>query len=226
MKQLIRCSTAVIFVFLLPFSAYGQGIVEGTVTDGEVDEPLPGAQVVVQGTNIGTTTETDGTFQITGVPSGEQTIVVQFVGYSDQERNVTIEDGQTLSLEIVIRESAVNLSEVVVTGAGGESERRKLGNSVASINPSGLEDAPIQSLSDMIQGRSPGVVGLPSGGLTGEGSRIRIRGSASLSQSNEPIVYIDGVRINNGGGFSGFAGTGGGGRVSFRRHQSQCDFER
>jgi len=167
--------------------------------------------VVVQGTNTGTTTGGDGTFRITGVPTGNQTIVVQFVGYGDEQRDVTIEDGQTLSLELVLRESAVNLSEVVVTGAGGESERRKLGNSVASIDASGLESAPVQSLSDMLQGRSPGVVGLPSGGLTGEGSRIRIRGSASLSQSNEPIVYVDGVRANNGGGFSGFADTGGGG---------------
>lgn len=192
-------------------TAFGQGIVEGTVIDGEVDAPLPGAQVVVQGTSLGTTTGGDGTFRITNVPTGEHVIRVQFVGYNDAQRTVTVEDGETLSLEFVLRESAVNLSEVVVTGAGGESERRKLGNSVASIDAAGLDLAPVQSLSDMIQGRSPGVVGLPSGGLTGEGSRIRIRGSASLSQSNEPIVYVDGVRANNGGGFSGFVGTGGGG---------------
>lgn len=211
MRQSLRYSATIVLVLLLPLSAYGQGIVEGTVTDGKVGEPLPGAQVVIQGTTTGTTTGSDGTFRITGVPTGEQTIVVQFVGYGDLQRDVTVEDGQTLSLELVLRESAVDLSEVVVTGAGGESERRKLGNSVASIDAARLDLAPVQSLSDMIQGRSPGVVGLPSGGLTGEGSRIRIRGSASLSQSNEPIVYIDGVRANNGGGFSGFAGTGGGG---------------
>lgn len=207
----LRYSFVAVLVLLLPFSAFGQGVVEGTVLDGKTDSPLPGTQVVVQGTNIGTTTGADGTFRLTGVPTGEQVIRAQFVGYNDESRTLTIEDGQTLTVEFVLQESAVDLSEVVVTGAGGESERRKLGNSVASIDAAGLDLAPVQSLSDMIQGRTPGVVGLPSGGLTGEGTRIRIRGSASLSQSNEPIVYVDGVRANNGGGFSGFVDTGGGG---------------
>lgn len=211
MSWLLRYSFVAVLTLMLPFSASGQGVVEGTVIDGEADAPLPGAQVVVLGTNIGTTTRADGTFRLTGVPTGEQVIRVQFIGYNDEERTLTVDDGQTLSLRFVLQESAVDLSEVVVTGAGGESERRKLGNSVASIDAAGLDLAPVQSLSDMIQGRAPGVVGLPSGGLTGAGTRIRIRGSASLSQSNEPIVYIDGVRANNGGGFSGFVDTGGGG---------------
>ena len=86
-------------------------------------------------------------------------------------------------------------------------EKRKLGNSIATIDLSSLDSAPIQTFSDILQGREPGVVGLPSGGQTGEGTRIRIRGSASLAQSNEPIVYIDGVRANNGGGLT-FNGGG------------------
>src|SRR5437868_4337477 len=85
-----------------------------------------------------------------------------------------------------------------VEGTGGSQvEARKLGNTVASIEPP--KNAPISSFSDMLQGREPGVMALPSSGVTGEGSRIRIRGNASLSQSNEPIVYVDGVRIDNGG---------------------------
>ena len=70
----------------------------------------------------------------------------------------------------------------------------------------------MSDVSNILQGREPGLVGLPSGGLTGEGAKIRIRGNASLSQSNEPIIFVDGVRINSGGGFG--VGTGGGGSPS------------
>ena len=211
MTQSLRFGLSTLLVLLFPLSVCAQGVIEGTVVDGKADRPLPGAQVVVEGTNIGSATASDGTYRIPNVPTGEQVIRVQFVGYTAQERTVIVEEGETLSINFTLRESAVNLDEVVVTGAGARSAKRELGNSVATIDAAGLDLAPVQSFSDLLQGRSPGVVGLPSGGLTGEGTRIRIRGSASLSQSNEPIVYIDGVRANNGGGFSGFADTGGGG---------------
>jgi TonB-linked SusC/RagA family outer membrane protein len=85
-----------------------------------------------------------------------------------------------------------------VTGSGQATEVKKLGNTVAIIKPP--ENVPINDVSTLLQGREPGVVMLPSGGLTGEGARIRIRGNASLTQSNEPIVFVDGVRVNSGGG--------------------------
>lgn len=194
-----------------PVGVLAQGIVEGTVLDGKTDEPIPGAQVVVAGTSIGAATDVQGAFRITGVPAGEQTIRAQFVGYGSTTKTVVVEDGQTSSVDFTLRESAINLEEVVVTGAGGSTQKRKLGNTIATITSANLEVAPISTFSEMLQGREPGVVGLPSGGLTGEGARIRIRGTASLTQSNEPLVYIDGIRVNNGGGFGGLVDTGGGG---------------
>jgi len=77
-----------------------------------------------------------------------------------------------------------------------------------------MQNQPVSSFSDLIQGREPGLVGLPSSGTTGEGARIRIRGSASLSQSNEPIVYVDGVRVDRGGGFGEGVSAGGQGSPS------------
>ena len=106
--------------------------------------------------------------------------------------------------------SASKLDELVVTGTGAPVARKKIGNSIGSISTAKLENLPINSFSDILQGREPGLVAFPSGGLNGEGAQIRIRGNASLSQLNEPIIIVDGVRVDRGGGFGGYIDTGGG----------------
>jgi TonB-dependent SusC/RagA subfamily outer membrane receptor len=124
---------------------------------------------------------------------------VRLVGFQPVTRPVTVAAGQSVRLTVELRQSALQLDQVVVTGAGGAVETKKLGNTIAVVKPP--ENAPIVTASEALQGREPGVVGLPSGGMTGEGSRIRIRGNASISQSNEPIIFVDGIRINSSGGF-------------------------
>ncbi len=120
-----------------------------------------------------------------------------------------------MTLDFQLSSSATDLDLVVVTGTGGPVAKKQIGNSIGTIDSKKLEELPINNFSDMLQGREPGIVGLPSSGLTGEGAQIRIRGNASLSQLNEPIVLIDGVRVDNGGGFGdGFVGAGGGGTSS------------
>ena len=212
LKKLLFITAAM--AFFVCHTAYGQGTVTGTVYDATDGDPLPGVNVLVQGTTIGASTNADGEYTIENVPTGTQTIEARFVGFRTMTRQVNVQSGQTVEVNFEMSESAVNLNEVVVTGTGGPVEKKKLGNSIGSIDASELETAPISSFSEVLQGREPGVVGLPSGGLTGEGTRIRIRGSASLSQSNEPIVFVDGVRVDRGGGFGGFVGTGGGGSPS------------
>ena len=191
----------------LPLQALAQGTIKGTVIDAATQEALIGAQVVLPVLNTGAVTNFDGEYEIPGVPAGDYTVEIRYIGYRTTSQTITVTSGETATLNVSLSESAINLDEVVVTGAGGPVEKRKLGNSIATIDASALETAPIQTFSDVLQGREPGLVGLPSGGQTGEGTRIRIRGSASLSQSNEPIVYIDGVRANNGGGLT-FNGGG------------------
>ena len=83
-----------------------------------------------------------------------------------------------------LAQTAITLDEIVVTGAGIATEKRKLGNSIATLDASTLDNAPISDFSQMIAGREPGVVSLPSSGYTGEGARIRIRGSASPSSTS------------------------------------------
>jgi TonB-dependent starch-binding outer membrane protein SusC len=215
-RKLQSVSTLLAFLLIAPFAASAQnGAIEGTVVDGDMDESLPGVQVFIPDLDLGAVTNLDGQYTIDAVPAGTYTIEARFIGFQTATREVDVSSGETAMVDFALRPSSINLNEVVVTGTGGPVEKRTLGNTIATISTASLENAPIQSFSDLLQGREPGMIAMPSSGLTGEGTRIRIRGSASLSQSNEPIVYIDGVRANNGGGFGGgFVGAGGGGSPS------------
>jgi len=189
------------------------GVIAGTITDDASQRPLESAQVFIEGTGIGALTNSSGRYILLNVPAGQHTVRVQLVGYREGTTTVTVTAGQSAVADVGISQTAIELTEIVVTGAGVATEKRKLGNTIATVDVSSLQDAPIADISQLLQGREPGVVGGFASGTTGEGSRIRIRGSASLSQSNEPIVYVDGIRMDNGGGFAGsttFAGGQGG----------------
>ena len=202
--------------FAHALAAQATGTVEGTVVNAGTRRPLSSVQVLVAGTtgSAGAITNDQGVFRLLNVSAGQHTVRTRLIGYAPVAKPVTVVAGETARIAIELSPSALELNAVVSTGTGGGTvEARKLGNTVASVEAP--PNAPITSFSDVLQGREPGVVVLPSSGTTGEGARIRIRGNASLSQSNEPIVYVDGVRIDNGGGFgAGFVGTGGGGRPS------------
>ena len=193
------------------------GRVQGRVVAEGSGQPLSGVQIFVPGTGLGTLTNDQGRFLILSVPAGSQTIRAQFIGYATAEQTVSVQSGGTATVNFELAQSAIALDEVVVTGAGVATEKRKLGNTIGSVDAGQLEAAPIADVSEMLSGREPGVVSLASGGLVGEGAQIRIRGSASLTQSNEPIVYVDGVRVDGAGGYAPGVGAGGGGTPS-RRH--------
>lgn len=175
----------------------------GTITDAATRIPLANAQVVVVGTRLGAMADPSGGFRITGITPGTFTLSARLIGYAQQTRTVTLTAGQTDTVNFALAQSAVTLSDVVVTGTGGAVQEKKLGNTVAKVNMSELQNAPVSNPDEILQGRIPGVNLLPTSGVTGEGARIRIRGNASLSQSNQPIIYIDGIRVDNGGGGGG-----------------------
>ena len=199
------------------FTAMAQGttaIIEGRITDATSTRPLENVQVTIDGTTLGAMTNAQGTYRITGVPvpagSATVTLRVRAIGYTRETRIVPVSAGQTAKRDVAVTVSAVQLNQVVVTGSGQKTEVKRLGNTVAVIIPPA--NAPINDMSNLLTAREPGVSGLVSGGLSGEGAKIRIRGNASLSQSNEPIIFVDGVRINSGGGYG--IGNGGGGSPS------------
>ncbi len=194
----------------LPGVAWAQtGIVEGQVVASQTGDPLPGVSVVVEGENIGAATDAQGNYVIESVSAGEVTLVASFVGYSTQRQTVQVEANQTATVNFELASDRLGLDEVVVTGTGGQVEKRKLGNTISTVNAEDLENSPVNNVSELLQGREPGVQSIPGSGMAGQGSQIRIRGSSSLSQSNEPVVYVDGIRADNGGGFSGFVSAGG-----------------
>ena len=213
-RSLVRTLVAAFAMFAV-FALAGtpahaqQGAVTGTVVQANNQQPLDAAQVVVQGTGLGTITDSDGSYRITGVPAGQQTVRVQLVGYSTASRTITVQGGQATTVDFELQQSAVEMEQIVVTGTGtGGVQQRKLGNTIGSISTDELANAPTASVTEMLTAREPGLSVLSSSGMSTEGSRIRIRGATSLSQSNEPLVYIDGVRINSGGGFAGGADAG------------------
>ncbi|NNF14628.1 MAG: SusC/RagA family TonB-linked outer membrane protein [Gemmatimonadetes bacterium] len=179
-----------------PIVAQTTGTLVGTVRDAASQRPLEAVQVYIGGTGIGALTNAAGRFLLLNVPAGEHTLVAEIVGYRSGSQTVTVAAGQSVVADFALQQTAITLDEVVVTGAGVATEKRKLGNTIATLDASTVENAPVNNFSEMIAAREAGVQMLPSSGYTGEGARIRIRGSSSLSQLNEPIIYVDGIRVN------------------------------
>ncbi|HJQ21116.1 MAG TPA: SusC/RagA family TonB-linked outer membrane protein [Gemmatimonadaceae bacterium] len=177
--------------------AAGVGTIEGHVRAQGTSRPVEGAQVHVVGANMDATTNADGVYRIANVPARDVQLRIRMLGFASVTRNVTVQAGSTQTVDFTLSASAVQLEAIVTTGTAGATEVKRLGNTVATIEPPTF--APIRTASEMLQGREPGVVGLSSSGLVGEAMKIRIRGNASLTQSNEPIIFVDGLRINSSG---------------------------
>lgn len=190
-------SVALAALLVAPATLQAQGRIIGTVTEEGSLRPLDAVQVFIPGTSIGALSNSSGRFVLLNVPAGETVVQTQRVGYASGTETVTVVDGETISIDFTMRTSAIELDQIVVTGAGQATAVKKLGNTIATVNMDVLEDAPINNFSELLQGREPGVNLSATGGMAGEGSQIRIRGTSSLTQDNNPIIYVDGIRIDN-----------------------------
>src|SRR5438552_1162369 len=180
-----------------PVSAQ-QGSVAGQVTDKSNQQPVAGAGVLVVGTSLQARTGHEGRYSITNVPPGQYQVQVRFIGYATATLPVTVAAGQPATLDFALTPAAVPLDVVVVSATGAEQLKRELGNNVGTIDAAKItQDASPTNTADLLNSRIPGVEVMQSGGTTGTGSRIRIRGATSLSLRNEPIIVVDGVRIDN-----------------------------
>jgi TonB-dependent starch-binding outer membrane protein SusC len=164
--------------------------IKGRVTD-EKGEGLPGATVSIKGTGRGVSTNPNGEFTIS-VPNEQAILVVSFIGYTPQEIVV----GSRTSININLKEDAQALTEVVVVGYGTQT-KRDLTGSVDLVTAKDFNKGSIVSADQLLQGKAPGVRITNNGGQPDSEPNIRIRGGASLTANNNPLIVIDGVPIDN-----------------------------
>ena len=203
-RALTACS-----LLIVPVAAGAQaGAISGTVTTARSAEPVGGATVLLETTRFGAITTPSGAYRITGVPPGTYTVSVRRLGYVRATRQVTLRD--TLTVHFELERAASTLEQVVVTGTPTAQSRRELGNAIGQVSASDLvKVAPkpnVQQLLNVV----PGVRVQSGGGDVGSGGNTRIRGASSMTLTSEPLVYIDGVRVNNAAADAGgFPGNGG-----------------
>jgi TonB-linked SusC/RagA family outer membrane protein len=171
---------------LFTANIYAQTLITGTVLDSKTNEPIPGANVVVEGTTQGTITNLDGKFSIS-VPDPSTILVISFMGYTSQ--NVSTEGKTDLSIALV--EEAVNLDELVVIGYG-TVKKSDLTGSVSVVTSEELNRTPVSNLSNAIQGKASGVV-VTQTGTPGGKVNIKIRGVGSITRDTNPLFVIDGI---------------------------------
>lgn len=207
------CTTLLLPLLLLALGggeAWGQeGNLTGLVVDARTGQPLANVQVSVDGTHRGTLTNEEGRFLITGLEPGEVTVSLVRMGYGTVTRSVQVGE---VGLRFEMEPTAVALDELVVTGTPGAVQRRSVGNAITSIRGDDVtEVAPVRNMTDMLSGRSAGVMVLNASGQAGSGPQITMRGRSSMGLAGEPILYIDGIRVDNS------AGTGPGFGASISR---------
>src|SRR5437899_9835344 len=174
------------------------GSVEGTVTAAATREPVVGAEVTIAGSNIGVRPGSDGRFALRNVPAGPREVRVLAIGYRLATLRLTVSADQVNQTSVQLTPSVLQLDAVVVTGTAGLARVREVGNSIAQVNLSQIKDPPA-NLDQLLQARAPGLSVMQTSAMSGEGAQIRLRGAVSVSQSNQPIVYVDGVRVRSEG---------------------------
>jgi len=202
-----RTGRALLFVAFAGLSlagslgAQGQGSITGRVTDAGTKAPIPAAGVTVVGTTIVTQTNEQGQYTIRGIRPGSVEVRALRVGYSEKRATVNVSAGQTATLDIEMIAVGITLNPVVTT-ATGDQRRVEVGNAIAQVDAANIvATSAVANMGDLLTARAPGVFVAP-GTQTGAGTRVRIRGTSSLSLSNNPIYIVDGVRVEGTTGSS------------------------
>jgi TonB-linked SusC/RagA family outer membrane protein len=180
-------------------SAQATGTIRGTVQDARLGQGIPDVQIVVTGSRRGSITTERGTYVISAVPAGRVTVRAQKIGYGPMQVVVTVSPGDTAVANFSINAAALSLDEVIVTGTPGATEKRTVGNTVATIKADQLTSTvPIPNVTELLQGRAAGVNVITTSGSVGTTANIRIRGAGSMSANTQPVIFIDGVRMESG----------------------------
>jgi len=193
----MKAKLLVLFLSLMYFQILPAASQELTIRGKVLDEselPLPGANVVVKGTTIGTVTDMDGNFSIE-VPDTNSVLVFSYLGYLAKE----LQPGSQTNLEVRLEPDLSELEEVVVVGYGTQRKIETTG-AIASIKSDELVQTPVANVAQGLQGRVAGVQVVQNSSAPGGSVSVRVRGTNSIRGSSEPLYIIDGVQVSNGGG--------------------------
>ncbi len=208
----IRIAAFVLLAFLATgvqghLVAQSTGVVAGRVRDAASQRPLSDAQISIPGTGLGALSNAQGAFVIRSVPAGEVTVRAEILGYGSLEQTVTVRAGQTAAVDFNLSQDAIALDEIVVTGLGKETERRRLSTSLDVISTEEISQVPVTTVDQLLQGRVAGATVNAQSSQPGTSSLINFRGISSVYGAQTPVVYVDGVRVDNDMSTAG--GTGG-----------------
>ena len=193
---------ALVMAFLLVVPGLGAqqgGTVTGRVLDSQRGLPVAAVQVFIANLELGGLTQQNGRYLLQNVPAGTHTLSATRIGYRTTEVQVTVGGGQTVEQDFTLTEQALELDEIIVTGTAGGTRRRAIGNSVSTVQAADITEVQaIVDVQQLLRGRSGGSLEfqrMPSS--VGESSSIMIRGVGSFSLGNQPLIYIDGFRVDN-----------------------------
>jgi len=204
----LKCSRSVGFAAFLVFFSLGlsagpaasqqSGTITGSIRDAQTSLALPSVQVFISGLDIGTLSQASGSYLLLNVPSGTYTLTAARLGYFTATQDVTVGAGAPLIVDFSLTEEALALDEIIVTGTAGGTQRRAVGNVVGSLDMASAQAlAPVVDVSEALSTRIPGMISVPvSGHPGGGGARINIRGVTSVALGDQPLIVVDGVRIN------------------------------
>ncbi|GGD41462.1 SusC/RagA family TonB-linked outer membrane protein [Emticicia aquatilis] len=190
MNKLLRVSLACLFLFV-SFWGNAQTVVTGKVTSSEDGSPLPGVSITIKGTTKGTSTDEKGAYKLS-VPANS-TLQASFIGFTDAEQVV----GNRSVVDFTLTSDVKSLNEVVVTGYGSQIKRDLTGN-IVKIKSSEIQDMPVTTFEQSIQGKAAGVQINQGTGKLAQGIQVRVRGQSSVSASNEPLYVLDGIPLTQG----------------------------
>jgi iron complex outermembrane receptor protein len=183
-----------------PLYAQQTGQISGTVTAGEGGRALPGATVSVSGSTLRAVTAADGRYTLRGVTAGAHSVTAATLGYAPQTQSVTVAAGQTAAANFTLQSAAVAVQGVVAVGYG-ERRVRDVTGAIQGVGNDQFNTGRVVNPEQLIQGKVAGVQ-VVSSGEPGAGTSIRIRGGTSINASNEPLIVVDGVPLESGGGLS------------------------
>ncbi|WP_149527428.1 SusC/RagA family TonB-linked outer membrane protein [Sphingobacterium hotanense] len=179
----------VIFIFSFQFVSAQQNLqLSGKVVD-DAGKELAGATVSIKGTNMQVSTDESGNYVLQGINAGAMIVQASYVGHASSEQSINLTASQ--SLNFTLSSNAAEIGEVVVIGYGAV-ERKHVTGAVSNVQSKDFQKGAITSPDQLIQGKVSGVSITSNGGAPGAGSTIRVRGGASLSASNNPLIVVDG----------------------------------